>query len=479
MADSLNMSIKQKTLRINLDPKIYGSFAEIGAGQEVAASFFKSGGASGTIAKTMSAYDMKFSDAIYGPEESGRYVCLPRLIKMLDKEYRLLPERLPHKREKTCFFAYSNTMEALNYHRTNQGRGWMGVRFQLTPESPPNDCIIHILMHDNDNLLQQQAVGIVGVNLIYGCFNYSHQPEAFLNSLVDDLMPGRVEIDFFRLTGPDFEQFDNRLFSLKLVKNGLTKATMFGPDGDILQPAEELYKKNLLILRGRFRPVTKVNMDMIDTAIKEFKNEADVDSSKMRVITELTLSNLRTQNDDTIDDKDFLDRVDILCSMGLTVMISNYQEYYRLVTYLSKINRNQKIGIVLGIRNLAQLFDEKYYHNLQGGILASFGMLFGCNVKLYVYPSYADNNSNVLLNCDNFELPFHLFGLFRYLYDNERLMDLEDADTDILHIISDLVVSMIEKGEEGWEKMVPELVSDKIKKKKLFNYPGEVKTLVE
>lgn len=463
------VSNKQKALRINLNRNIYGSFAEIGAGQEVAANFFKAGGASGTIAKTMSAYDMAFSDAIYGSESTKRYVCEPRVMKMLEKEFKLLPERLPDRIESTCFFAFADTIEALNYQKTNQGHGWLGLRFQLRPGGPFSDCVIHILMHDNDTMMQQQTVGVVGVNLIYGCYHYLDDPEIFLNSLVDDLQPGRVEVDFFRLTGADFDHFDNRLFSLKLVKNGLAKATMFGPDGDILLPAEDLYKKNILILRGRFRPVTHVNLDMMDRAYEQFKHEKDIDENKIRVIAELTLSNLRVESEQ-IDEKDFLDRADILCSLGYRVLISNYQEYYRLVMYLSKITRNQMMGLVVGIRNLAQIFDEKYYKDLEGGILAAFGLLFGHNIKMYVYPSKMEN-SRYLYNCDNFELPFHLFSLFRYLYDNEKLEDLEGINTEILHIISDDVLIKIKKASNDWEELVPPQVAYQIKSKGLFDFP--------
>src|SRR6478735_9298419 len=388
MDQGKKLTTQEKALRINLSKAIYGSFAEIGAGQEVAANFFKVGGASGTIAKTISAYDMKFSDAIYGQGE--RYVCEDRVLKMLDHEYSLLPERLSLRVHDTRFFALADTIEALNFERTNQGHGWMALRFQLRPESAPNDCVIHIKMHDNDPLQQQLALGIVGVNLLYSCM-FITDPDEILNSMIDGLAAKRIEIDTFRLSGPDFINVDNRLMALKLVKNGFTKAAMFGADGTILLPSEVLYKRNVLVLRGRFRPVTHVNADMMFASRRHFRNEPDVDRARMVVLTELTLNDLSP--DGKIDERDFLHRVDILCSLGQTVMISNYFEYYRLVEYLSKITKGKKIGIIMGIFALQKVFEEKTYENIRGGILECFASLFGTNVKLYIYPAQRANGT--------------------------------------------------------------------------------------
>lgn len=465
MNDFRKLTTAEKALRINLDKSIYGSFAEIGAGQEVAANFFKAGGASGTIAKTISAYDMKFSDAIYGYCE--RYVCEERLMKMLDHEYELLPERLPHRISTTRFFSFADTVEVLNYERTNQPHGWMGLRFQLRPESEPNDCVIHVRMHDNDPLQQQAALGIVGVNLIYAC-SYETDPERILMSLLDGLSSRRIEIDLFRLTGPDFKHVDNRLMALKLVKNGFTRAAMFGPDGQVRQPSDELYKKNVLVLRGRFRPPTHVNVDMLLTSRRLFKNEPDVDKSRMVLLTELTLNDLG--GEDNIDERDFMNRADILCSLGQNVLISNYYEYYRLTDYLSRITKGKKIGIVMGIYALQKVFDERTYTNLRGGILECFASLFGTNVKLYIYPVLLPDGKLFTLKDFEHSLPPHLQNLFRYLMDNNKLEDIKDANVNNLHIISDNVLAMIKNGEHGWEKFVPHKVEEAIKKHGLFEY---------
>jgi hypothetical protein len=465
--EATELSPRQKALEINLDPRTYGSFAEIGAGQEVAALFFKAGAASGTIAKTISAYDMTFSDAIYGPEESGRYVCESRLMKMLSREYTLIEKRLKGIRSPdTLFFAFADTLVALNYNKTNEGHGWIGLRFQLKPDSEPNDVVIHVRMLDNDSSLQQQAIGIIGVNLIYACFYYHNNPEKMLKSLLEHLGKDRIEIDMMRVTGPDFKTVDNRFISLLLVKNKLTHAALFDPQGNVLQPSEVFYKKNILLLRGRFRPVTKVNTDMLRSGCEQFKNDSGVDHNNMIAVSELTLSNLLHEGE--INEKDFLDRAELLCSLGQTVLISDYHEYYRLVAYLSRFTK-QKIGIIIGILNLADIFNEKYYLNLKGGILEAFAALYSRNVKMYVYPS-RDSKTLEYKNCTNFQLPPNLIDLYEYLLVNDKLEDIKDVRVEYLNIISDRVLEMIKNGEEGWEMMVPESVAQAIKEKKLFSY---------
>lgn len=473
MEEGKKLSTQEKALQINLSKDIYGSFAEIGAGQEVAANFFKVGGASGTIAKTMSAYDMKFSDAIYGHCE--RYVCEDRLMKMLDHEYPLLPERLPHRVEATRFFAFADTVEALNFERTNQGHGWIGLRFQLLPKGPFNDCVIHVKMLDNDPLQQQVALGIVGVNLLYACM-FIKDTEQIVMSLLDGLSTRRMEIDMFRIDGPDFKHVDNRLMAMKLVKNGLTRAAMFGPDGKVMQASEYLYKKNVIVLRGRFRPVTHVNVDMLLTSRRHFRNETDVDRTKIVMTTELTLNDL--SSDGAIDEKDFLYRADIICSLGQNVLISNYFEYYRLVDYLSKITKGRKTGIVMGIYALQKVFDEKTYENIRGGILECFASLFGTNVKLYIYPALRKDNKLFTLKDFEQELPANLKNLFRYLMDNNKLEDIHDANVANLNIISDNVLAMIRKGEPGWEKYVPHKVEEAIKEHGLFDFPMQPRASV-
>lgn len=465
-----NLGTKQKALRINLDRRIYGSFAEIGAGQDVAANFFKSGGASGTIAKTISAYDMAFSDAIYGEEQSGRYVVEARLIKMLTREYKLLNVRLTEMASERTFFAFADTVAALNYQKTNDPHGWIGLRFQLQPNGPANDVVIHVRMKDNDNVLQQQALGVIGVNLMYGCFYYHAQPEILLESLMDDLSSDRIEIDMIRFSGPDFNDVDNRLMSLYLVKKGFTNAALFGPDGNVMQPSEAFYKKHIVAVRGRFRPVTNVSLDMIKTGLKQFEAEPDVDDDKVVLLAELTLKNLQAGSEQ-INDRDFLDRVDILCSLGHTVLISNFHEYYRLVQYLGSFTK-LRMGLILGMPNLDYIFEEKHYTNISGGILAAFSTLFAPKIKLYLHPM--TNAQGEIVTTKEFTPPSHLKGLFQYLQDNDKFADIKNYDKNLLKINTDAVLKLIQSGETGWEELVPKVVSKLIKDNCLFGYPCEV-----
>ncbi len=458
----------QKALEINLDDRIYGTFAEIGAGQEVARYFFQVGGAAGTIAKTMSAYDKVYSDQIYGVEPSGRYVCESRLYRMLDHEYDLMGDRLRMERPDTNFFVFADTIAAVNYSRTVQGDGWLGLRFQLNPGSEPNDLVLHVRMLDNDNRLQQQAIGILGVNLVYACFRYNDQPEIMLQSLMDSLH-GRVKIDMIRLTGPDFEHLDNRLLSLLSVKNGLTDVAMFGADGRPVHASEFLYRRHVMIVRGSFRPPTLVNLDMIRTSYQHFREHKDVDPGKSFLLTEITLDNLSAEGE--LDEQDFLDRADLLNALGQTVVVSNCTKYQQLAAYLADF-KVQQLGIVIGVRELLDLVHALYYDNLDGRLLAAFGELFTRNVRMYVYPAMQEG-SDELMKTENLPIPEGVKFLYRHLVDNQQIMDVEGFNPDILHIFSKEVLDRIKQGESGWENMVPPKVSGLIKEKCLFGYPAE------
>jgi hypothetical protein len=468
--DRVVLSPAQKSLRINLNKDIYGTFAEIGAGQEVVRHFFRAGGASGTIAKAMSAYDKDFSDAIYGKEEKGRYVCKARVDNMLNHEYRLIEERLNRDDHPTKeFFSYANTFATINFQKTIQGHGWMGVKFQTAANREPNVVIIHARLHESDVLLQQATVGTLGVNLLYGCFYTFKQPKELLQSLYDNLNRDQVEIDTIQFSGPDFENVDNRIMSLQLVKNGMTEAVIFSPDGENLQAADVLYKKHILALRGSFRPVTKVNIDMIAKGLKMFEADRKVDPEKVQVLFEITLNNLRSEGE--IDEQDFLDRAEILCSLGQTVLVSNYSKYYKLAEYFTKYT-NERMGIIMGTNMLVELFDEKYYRNLNGGILAAFGILFSRDLKIYLYPWF-DENTNTLYTTENCPVHPRLLPLFRYMVDNKRIVDIAEYNPDVLSIYSRDALERIQNGHGGWEEMVPTYVDTLIKENKLFGYDPE------
>ncbi|TXC78658.1 TonB-dependent receptor [Luteibaculum oceani] len=461
------LTSKQKALKINLDPDIYGTFAEIGAGQEVVRHFFRAGAASGTIAKAMSAYDKDFSDAIYGAEPHSRYVCESRLRKMLSHEYNLIVERLDRsKHPNRKFFAFADTVTTIDYRKTAKGHGWIGMRFQRHADEAPSDVILHVRLHDNDSGIQQEKIGDIGVNLLYGCYNYHEDPRELLKSLYDNLSRDHIEIDMINMEGPAFKNVDNRLLSLQLVKNGMTEAVMFGPDGKNLQPSDALYKKNILAIRGSFRPVTNVNIDMIMNGYSKFIADEKVDKDRLMVLFEITLNNLRAEGE--IDEKDFLDRADILCSLGQTVLISNYQEYYKLIKYFSNFTQ-RRMGLIMGVTNMLELFKERYYRNLAGGMLEAFGILFMRDLKIYMYPQL-DEEKDEVLNSSNCPIHYRHKPLYDYLVSNKRIVDLEDFDPTVLNIYSRKVLAMIKNGESGWEEMVPGYVDNIIKENRLFGY---------
>jgi hypothetical protein len=483
------LTTNRKALTINLDDSKYGTFAEIGAGQEVARVFFQAGGAAGTIAKSMSAYDMTFSDAIYG--KAPRYVSRERLVTMLDHEYELLVTRLGEKRGATTkFFVFADTVAAKSFKGNNECHGWMGIRFQATPgDDIPNEVVLHVRMWDKDNLRQQEAIGIVGTNLIYAAFYLRDDLERFVQSLADNVGSDRIEVDMLKFSGPAFAKVDNRLMSLHLVRHGLTNAVMFGPGGDVLQPSEVLYKKAILVERGSFRPVTHVNVDMLNCACAQFMQEPAVQGKDLMVLLEITMNNLLAGG--ALDAEDFLSRVDLLGDIGCNVLISNYSEYYRLTSYFRRYTK-EMIGVTMGINNLLEIFNEKYYEHLEGGILESFGRLFRNSVRLYIYPmqqaaferylaGIEDTKEakrpapvfarDVLINARNVQVVPHLRNLYEHLLENHYLECIVGYNRDILGIFSRDVLERIRNGDATWETMVPAPVVAAIKRRGLFGHP--------
>jgi hypothetical protein len=464
MDPEMEIATDEKALRINLDPAKYGTFAETGAGQEVARRFFRVGGAAGTVAKTMSAYDMTFSDAIYGA--ANRYVSRVRLQTMLDHEYELLIERLDAKfgDEKT-FFVFADTVAARSFKQRNESHGWLGVRFQSQPRGQPSQIIIHVRLLDHANVEQQEALGVLGVNLVHGAF-YHSQPEKLISSLHENLAPGRIEVDMIKFSGPLFQNVDNRLMSLQLVSQGLTNAVMFKADGDTVQPAEVFYKKAILVERGSFRPVTYATNDMLDGARRVFLRQSGCSEDDLVVLMEMTLEHLLAGGQ--VDHADFLARVDILGALGRTVLISKFGEYYRLAGYLFRYT-NKPIGLVMGVPSLIEIFNEKYYTRLEGGILEALGRMFKGGLKLYVYPMI-DEATGKIITATQIEVAPNLRSLFQYLIDNQYVQEISDYHTEYLRIHPPDVLAKLQSGDSTWEQMIPPEVVHVIKKRQFFGY---------
>jgi hypothetical protein len=457
----------QKALRINLNKYIYGSFAEIGAGQETVRHFFQAGASSGTIAKAMSAYDKDFSDAIYGREESGRYVTDTRLHKMLKHESEHLEKLLSReKHPDKLFFGYANTVTTIDFAKKFKGHGWMGIRFQLDPMESYNEIVLHVRFMDNSSHLQQQVLGKMGVNLIYGAFYYHNNPRELLLSLYDNIEKDQIEIDVINFSGKRFMYVDNRLMSLQLVKNGMTNAVMFDPHGRNLLPGKELYKKNILALRGSFRPVTKVNVDIFERSKQRFLKKEGIENDNSESVFEISLSNLLAEGG--INERDFIDRVELISSLGKNVMLTNYQEYFRLAEYFSKYTK-EEIVFAMGVHDLEKIFDKQYYEELNGGIMEAFGKLFKRNMTLYIYPSLDDEN-NKIITSNNLTIIPELKELFNYFKHSGKIIDIEDYDENLLTINAKEVFQQITDNKDGWEEKLPGDIAQKIKNQRLFGF---------
>lgn len=450
----------EKALQLNLDQSIYGTFAEIGAGQEVANWFFRASASAGTVAKTISAYDMTISDTVYG--KCQRYVSQDRLINMLDYEYELLEERLTEERgDRSNFFSFCNTVRARGYQDTGECHGWLGIRFQSKPLGPSGTIVLHVRLLEEENVDQMEALGILGVNLVWAAYNHGKDLPRFVSSLVDSLAPGRVEIDMLKFLGEPFKMVDNRLCALELVTQGLTPASVFLPDGEVVQAAEAFYKTPLLILRGSFLPVTKLHLDMLTQSGKNFPPEGSdlIEKARpVREVCEVSLSNLL--RDGEVDLVSFIDRVDALQALGKVVMISNCPEFHRVAGVL-RIYTNQPIGMVLSIGLLNELFKEKWSENLAGGILESFGRLFKSGLTLLVYP-WKNRANDELVTAENFRAPKHLQNLYNHFLESGMIRGVECGDEQLLEMTSRDILQAANDGSD-WEKWVPEEAQDLVR----------------
>jgi hypothetical protein len=455
----------RKALAVNLDKRRYGTFAEIGAGQEVARWFFRVGGAAGTIAKSISAYDMAVSDAIYGHTE--RYVSRERLQSMLDYEHEKNVKRLSAARgDTTAFFVFANTVAA--NRRANDSHGWLGLKFQAHPRDAESQIVLHVRMRDRESHLQQEALGVVGVNLLYGAFFLHHEPEQLVESLLDNLSTDRLTIDMIELSGIAFRHVDNRLLSLKLVQLGLSPAAMFGPKGEVLQTTEVLYKKPVLVQRGAFRPVTTLNLDMMRAAGAAYARALARPEGDIADVMEVSMSSL-LNDEGKIDARDFLARADVLGAAGKTVMISDYVEYFRLAAYLRGCTR-EPVAMVLTVRGVLHLLDEQRYPDVEGGLLEAMGRLFARDVRLFVHPARAAAEAP-LTTLDNLPVPPGLAHLFAYLRDRGSLVPVEGYDPALLALRPREVLARIQKGDPTWHTMVAPESADLIERRGLFGSP--------
>ena len=455
----------QKALEINLDPTQYGTFAEIGAGQEVARWFFRVGGAAGTIAETISAYDKQVSDARYGT--CKRYVSRERLRAMLDHEYDRLREKLAAKRGDTTFFVFADTVATASHSRPGQGDAWLGMRFQTRPGAEPSETLLHARLLDREPTRQQGALGILGVNLVHGAFHSHAAPAELIGTLLDGLDTQRVEIDVVDFEGTAFADVDNRLISLQLVERGFTNAALFTAAGEMVQPSEVLYKRPIVVERGRFRPITTLGLDILERARDQFLAEPSMAGEEPVVLTEMTLRDL-AEDRPANDHRDFLARASTLCSLGFPVLVSSFARYFRLADYLAQ-HTPKPIAIALGLPTLAQIMDDRYYEDLEGGVLESFGRLFRSNVKLYVYPQ-RDEQSGRTLTLDDLDASGPLRHLQDFLIETGRLEPIRNFNAGCLGVRAEVVQAQIEAGDADWEGAVPAAVAWTIKRDALFGY---------
>jgi hypothetical protein len=459
----MDMNTEQKALAINLDAGRFGTFAEIGAGQEVVRWFFHAGHASATVAKSISAYDTAVSDEIYG--KAGHYVSRERLESMLEYEYKLLLRRLDATRgEKTSFFVFADTV-ATRVRTDSPGHGWLGVRFQTTPRTEPSEIILHVQLMDHVTVAKQETLGTLGVNLIHAAFFLNDQPQELVAALMEGLRRSQVEVDMIRLSGPAFDGIDNRLMSLQLVQQGLTDATMFTAEGEVVQPSEALAGRTLLLERGAFRPVTNVTWEMLQSAQRQYCNARHTKAVPL-VLMEMTLSNLFTGH--RIDHGDFLARASMLNALGINVMVSNYDRFDLVTSYLRRYTK-EPIVMVMGAPTLVGIFDAKYYEALAGGMLEGLGRLFQGDTTLYVYPMKAGPDAPVV---DAMSLPLDSLSrrLYWYLLESGQIQPVREFREEQLHVYPDDVLAKIESGDASWETMVPPAVAEIIRSRGLFGF---------
>jgi hypothetical protein len=386
MPSAEKLDTHHKALTLNLDASAFGSFAEIGAGQEVSHWFFVVGGASATVAKTISAYDKEVSDDLYG--SGSRYVSRQRLEAMLDKEWAQLLGQLSEIRGmQTRFFSFVNTVSARNFAGTNDPHGWVGLRFQLQPGSPPNDVLLHINMRDSSNVLEQEAIGILGVNLIYTAFYELQTQESFLAGLAADVVKERIEIDYVDLRGPAFERWDRPTLLAHLLKAGFAEAVFFRSQGPTVPPIEALYKKAVVLAPGNFGHVdsahSKVHMRLLASGIQELRNELGETKAAPAGFFCLTAAPLRP-DEPASEIPDLLGRIDTLLAAGGDVLLFRQRELDHMTALVNRYTQ-APVRFVAGLSLIIRAI-EGIYGNLEGTLLEALARLFAQNIRIYAYP---------------------------------------------------------------------------------------------
>lgn len=459
------LSTKEKALKVNIDFPLVGTIAEIGGGQETAGELFRAGGASNTVAKTISAYDKKFSDHFYNDGKPARYVSKDRLEKMVRREFEEVVDVLKDPNDERMLFAFANTVEILNFHKTNWSHGWLGICGESHTEGNPDMLLIHVNLLENDGVLQQYTLGKLGVNIIYGFSKYREEPKKLILSLLDNLSRDRIEIDYVSFSGGEFDAINNRLMNLYLVKENLTPATMFDQDGVVHQSSDMLYKKNVLAIRGQFRPINSLGLEIVEHSSAIFQRDKSFSPGNTIVFSEISLNYLLRENE--LDEQDFLDRVKCLNMLGQCVMVSNFRRFFKLAEYFHRF-KLQKLRLVVGYPTFENIFKHEFYTDLKGGMLEAFGYLFATDTKMYVYPSL--NEEGDVLTSKDIPTDDGVYQLYKYLISQRKIIDIEGADKSLLNIHNQDVINLVEKGDERFKDIVPKVVADYIVENSLFGY---------
>ena len=449
-------SVAEKALSLNLNRPLYGSIAEIGAGQEVARWFFKVGGAAGTIAKAMSAYDMTFSDDIYGKEASGRYVVESRLRKMLDHEYSLLETRLSDQDQKEkYFFAFADTVAAKSFKYDGICHGWMGVKFQQNPDQEPSQVILHVRMLDNTNLQQQEALGTLGINLTYACYNHSDNIEKFLSSLVDGEIKSRVEITLVRFEGILFKDVDPIKANLTLLEKGLADSILIPFDSDVAYLGEALYNKQVIIHRGSFHPPLLTDFDILKSARDHYCGSKTEGLCDPYLINELYFDKEKNNIDE------ILDSVNKLRCCKQNVLISSFERAYQLSEYVAQFTSNH-INFVYRANRLVNILEAERLVSLE-----RLARIFNENTRIYIYPtpssqidkSFLKDPKKELFEMSDYKASDKNKLLFEHLVLSGYLIELTNFNPEYAMWTETIFKDCQSNNTNNWEKIVPKEIS--------------------